>query len=198
MESKTLQKLTELENSLLFLHVRELKEIARKLSLIDQGNKKRIIFRICHFLLTGEKLTIPKYPKESCAQRGKTYPVTQDGLMIKGGYKNDLKNRLFFKHLIGPHFHFTAFGIDWLNEQWLKGTPPTYLEFAKMWENEYARRKEISVSPKEEWAYINFVQNFLKQHPSASQENINQSWQAEREKHKAKVYELLKIISEIS
>lgn len=180
-----------LKNSLLFLHVEELREIARSLSLTDKGTKKMIIFRICHFLETGEKLTVPKFPKESCSERGKTYPLAKEALMLKGAYKNDLKNRLFFKSLIGPYFHFTAYGIDWLNEQWLKGTPPTYLEFAKMWESEYQRRKAMAVSPKEEWAYINFVQNFLKETPSASQEEVNRSWKAEREMQKKKVSQFL-------
>lgn len=192
-----MNKLIELEKSLLFLHVKELREIACDLSIVDKGNKKNIIFRICHFLLTGEKLTLPKFPKESCAQRGKIYPISKDGLMLKGVYKNDLKNRLFFKGLIGPHFHFTAFGIDWLNERWLKGDPPTYLEFVKIWENEYEKRKVISASPKEEWAYINFVQNFLKYNPLASQESINKSWQTERDKHKAKVHQLLKVLQKV-
>ncbi|GAB4184718.1 MAG: hypothetical protein Tsb0015_01090 [Simkaniaceae bacterium] len=71
----------------------------------------------------------------------------------------------------------------------MEGDPPTYLEFARMWEEEYKKRKMMSVSPKKEWAYINFVQNFLKHNPSAGQEKINKSWQAEREKHKAKVYQ---------
>lgn len=185
--------LPELKKSLLFLHVKELREIANQLSLIDKGNKKTIIFRICHFLQTGEKLMMPKFPKNSCAQKGKVYPTSEDGLMLKGAYKNDLQNRLFFKTLIGPYFHFTAFGIDWLNERWLNGNPPTYLEFAKMWKDEYERRKIFSASPKEEWAYINFVQNFLKHTPTAGKETINQAWKVERETHKTKVYQYLNL-----
>lgn len=110
-------EIDDFKKSLLFLHVKELKEIANLLSLTGKGNKKTIIFRICHFLLTKEKLTMPKFPEASYAVKGKTYSLSKDGLMLKGAYKNDLRNRLFFKQLIGPHFHFTAFGIDWLNER---------------------------------------------------------------------------------
>lgn len=183
--------MTDLKNSLLFLHVSELREIANQLSLVDKGNKKAIVLRICHFMKTGEKLSMPKIPKESCALRGKTYLISEEELMLKGAYKNDLENRLFFKRLIGSYFHFTAFGIDWLNERWMEGRPPTYREFANMWEAEYERRKKMPVSPKEEWAYINFVQGFLKDEPFADQERVNKAWQVEREKHKAKVYQLL-------
>ncbi|MCK4934460.1 MAG: hypothetical protein KAR79_02625 [Simkaniaceae bacterium] len=136
-------------------------------------------------------MKIAKFPKESCAQRGKTYPIDENGLMLKGVYKNDLKTRLFFKRLIGSYFHFTAFGIDWLNERWMEGKPPTYCEFAQMWKEEYLKRKKTPVSPKEEWAYINFVREFLSDSRAASQESINQAWKAKRIDHKAKVYQLI-------
>jgi hypothetical protein len=120
------------------------------------------------------------------------YPLSENGLMLKGAYKNDLKNRLFFKRLIGEYFHFTAFGIDWLNEQWLKGTPPTYLDFARMWKSEYEKRQAISASPKEEWAYINFVQSILRNNSAIRQENLNKLWKEERERLVLKVCELLR------
>lgn len=109
------------------------------------------------------------------------------GLMIKGAYKNDLKTRLFFKVLIGEYFHFTSFGIDWLNELWMEGRPPTYQEFSSMWKLEYQRRKENPVDPKAEWAYINYVQSFIKQFPDATQKDINHAWENERERHKTRV-----------
>jgi hypothetical protein len=191
IQNSSLKKfeITQLRKSLMFLHVKELKKLSLHLSLIDKGNKKMIILRICHFLLTKEKLTTPKFPKKSCAQLGKEYIINTNQLMLKGAYKNDLKTRLFFKHLIGPHFHYTAFGIDWLNERWMDGNPPTYLEFADMWEEEYRKRKKSPAAPKEEWAYINFVKKFLINFPKASKVDINQAWQAEHKKQKASVYQ---------
>ena len=113
--------------------------------------------------------------------------LDKETLMLKGAYKNDLKTRLFFKQLIGEYFHFTAFGIDWLNDRWMEGKPPTYQEFAEMWHKEYEKRKKTPVPPKEEWAYINFVQNSLSISPTASQESINHAWECERQKQKAKL-----------
>lgn len=188
-------QLIEIKKSLLFLHVKELKEIAINLSLSDRGTKMIVILRILHFLETGQKLTAPKFPKESCAQKGETYRMDEDGLMLKGAYKNDLKTRIFFKGLIGSHFHFTAFGIDWLNEKWMQGRPPTYRQFAQMWEEEYQRRKKTPNTPKEEWAYINFVQNFLLKFPLANRKSINDGWENERKKHKIKIFDFLKSFS---
>lgn len=115
--------------------------------------------------------------------------------MLRGVYKNDLKNRLFFKGLIGDHFHFTAFGIDWLNKRWMDGHPPTYREFALMWQEEYAQRKRSVVQPKKEWAYINFVQHYGAQHSNASRTRMMQAWALEREQHIKRIEQLLKSLS---
>ncbi len=64
-------------------------------------------------------------------------------MILKGSYKNDLKTRLFFKNIVGDHFHFTAFGIDWINEKWMEGNPPTYRDYATMWQSEVDRRKNM-------------------------------------------------------
>ncbi len=180
-----------IKESLLFFHVSELKDLALKLSLTEKGTKMTLIMRILHFLETGQKLTLPKFPTSSCAKRGQNYPLGEKELMLKGAYKNDLKTRLFFKQFIGEYFHFTAFGIDWLNERWMKGNPPTYQEFSKMWQTEYQKRKEAPAAPKKEWAYIRFVQKFLLSSPTARRENIYQAWESERQKHKTHVYEFL-------
>ncbi len=170
----------------------ELKDLSRLLALVDKGAKMAMIMRIIHFLHTGQKLITPKIPDASLAKRGEIYSLSPTTLMLKGSYKNDLKTRLFFKRLVGDHFHFTAFGIDWLNDRWMEGKPPTYHEFAKMWQEEYKKRQSMPVAPKEEWAYINFVQTFIKSSPQASRESVNIAWECERQTHKAHMAAWLK------
>lgn len=172
-----------LKESLKFLHVEELKNIADKFALEGKGKKIEIIVRILHFLQTGEKLIAPKFPDISYA-KNKNIPTLPNSLMLKGSYKNDLKTRLFFKSLIGDYFHFTAFGIDWLNMRWMEGNPPTYQEFSSMWKAEYQRRKENPVAPKSEWAYINFIQAYYNKIPDAPREEVMKAWESEREMHK--------------
>lgn len=185
------EQLTLLRESLLFLNMAELRQLCIKKNLPSQGNKIILIIRIIHFIKTGQVIKDTKIPDISKAKRGIDYPLDSNTLMLKGAYKNDLKNRLFFKMLIGDYFHFTAFGIDWLNERWINGMPPTYEEFAIMWKAEYAKRKEMPAAPKEEWAYINFTQNFIKSNPNASRALIMQSWQNERTKKLSLVNELI-------
>jgi len=169
----------------------ELKLLAAELTLVDTGKKGQLIARILHFIDTGQKLTLPKFPTVSCAKRGVVYPLKPSALMLKGAYKNDLKTRLFFKKLIGEHFHFTAFGIDWLNERWMKGDPPCYQAFADMWIQETKRRAQTPASPKEEWAYIRFVQHFMEHAPGSSRDVVLQAWENERVQHKKTVMKLL-------
>ncbi len=174
----------EFKRSLNFLHMEELKDICSRFSLSTKGKKIELIARILHFIKTGEKLTSPKFPKASYAGPGQNNTLSKNSLMLKGAYKNDLRTRLFFKKLIGEHFHFTAFGIDWLNERWLSGNPPTYQEFADMWVKEKLRREAQAPSPKEEWAYISFIQDYFNKLPDASHEDMKAAWASERQKRK--------------
>jgi len=174
----------EFKRSLNFLHMEELKDICSRSSLSVKGKKIELIARIVHYIKTGEKLTSPKFPKASYAKPGQDKILSKNSLMLKGAYKNDLRTRLFFKKLIGEQFHFTAFGIDWLNARWLSGNPPTYQEFADMWVKEKLRRDTQTASPKEEWAYISFIQDYFNKLPDATHEEMKAAWASERQKRK--------------
>ncbi len=184
-------ELSKLQNSMNFLHVGELKTYCEKFGLSLKGKKFLLIYRIIHFLKTGEKLEIAKYPAPSISKSNKDYTPKPRDLILKGLYKNDLKTRLFFKSIIGQHFHFTAFGVDWLEQRWMDGKPPTYQEFADMWSKEYALRRTNGSSPKAEWAYITFVKNYLNSHPQASRSELLREWETERLRNRALVDKIL-------
>lgn len=184
----------ELQKSLVFLKVNELKYVCEKLQLSLKGKKGELIERIVVFVTTGKNQAPKKLPQASCASKGVLYPLKPDTLILKGSYKNDEATRLFFKRLIGEHFHFTAFGQDWIKERWLKGRPPTYKEFANFWQKEYEARKNKKAEPKEEWAFLNFTQRFLERNPKAERSEIAKEWEKERKKQVAKAFQLLGII----
>jgi hypothetical protein len=131
-------------------------------------------------------------PEISKAKKNQQYPLKPETLMLIGSYKNDAKTRAFFKQLIGPHFHFTSFGIDWINARWKAGNPPTYQEFADMWQYEYQKRKKQPVEPKKEWALINFMQCYAVEHPYASKEEAMKAWKIARAEKVAFVHRMLK------
>jgi hypothetical protein len=95
-------------------------------------------------------------PATSLAQNYPQQTLSASSLMLYGSYKNDALTRAFFISLIGPQFHFTAFGIDWLKQRWHEGKPPTYQEFAHYWIDETQKRTDKKAAPKQEWAFINF------------------------------------------
>ncbi len=122
-----------LNECLLFLKMHELRKVCVMLSLPESGKKQELITRITFYMQTGIIRKLAQVPSASLAKNYPKQDLTPNALMLYGGYKNDLMNRNFFKNLIGPHFHYTAYGIDWLNDRWLEGNPPTYKEFADFW-----------------------------------------------------------------
>lgn len=176
----SLKEKSELFEALYFLKMGELKALCLKLGLPYTAKKGQVIDGIKHFINTGKVLEIAETPAVSKAKKGQSYPLASDTKILIGSYKNDAKTRAFFKKLIGNHFHFTAFGIDWLNERWQAGNPPTYQEFATMWQKEVDKRKGKKPQPKQEWALITFVQQYMKKHPQATKAEVNKAWHKKR------------------
>ena len=108
------RKLTE-QCTLHFMKMAELQDACRILGLPDAGKKAELIEKIMVFIRTGTIMPLPKIPEISRASLRQAQRLHPDALMLYGSYKNDAATRAFFKTLIGPRFHYTAFGIDWLN-----------------------------------------------------------------------------------
>lgn len=71
----------------------------------------------------------------------------------------------------------------------MEGNPPSYLEFANFWEEEYQKRKNSTKKPKKEWAYICFLQ---RQDKSLSAVQMKKAWEKHRKEDVKRVIELLK------
>lgn len=197
MEQRTFPLLPESEQKKLYealhyLSVPELQECCRILSLAEPGKKGELITRIMLYIQAG---SVTKGKEIPAASRSKNYPqqpLRKDALMLHGSYKNDEQTRALFTSLIGPHFHFTAFGIDWLNERWQQGKPPTYQEFADYWVKEMEKRKQKQPKPKKEWAYLNFLQQASKEYPEATQEELIEKWKKLQNEKAAYALETIK------
>ena len=192
MNSLSNQDLKELFDALHFMNMKELRQWCNTHNIPSKENKVALIEKIMHFIKTGAILPVQELPAISRAQKGKDYPLHEGTLILLGFFKNDLKTRNFFKKLIGNHFHFTAFGIDWINERWQAGKPPTYKEFAQMWQREYERRKKTKAQPKKEWALLTFIQQYQEKNHDASKQEVMHAWKKEREKQVKRAQELLK------
>lgn len=143
-----------LHDALHYMNMAELNDVCSELKIPHVGMKATIIARIMYFLETGKILTEPIILDISRAKKHQVVLLRPESLILYGTYKNDLATRLFFKKLIGEHFHFTAVGHDWIKVRWLEGNRPTYQEFADFWEE--ARRLN-KICPKQKWAYLSFI-----------------------------------------
>lgn len=186
----------ELFPSLLYLNMSELKNICINFKLQAQGEKIKLIESIETYLTTGKINSQISIPAISKAQPRTVYPLAPQTLILKGSFKNDLKTRLFLKTLVGNHFHYTAYGIDWIKNSWMQGTPPTYQEFATYWQSEHEARKIIKAPMKVEWAYLNFLDNYKNTYPTASKSQAIAAWKIERKKHVEKVKKILLITNQ--
>lgn len=181
----------DLKKDIYFLNVSELKEICRRLRLLANGPKKELINRILLFIDTGEIFKALPMLEVSKAKYRISYTLSPDTLILYGSYKNDLATRMFMKTLVGDHFHFTAFGQDWIRDRWDQGKPPTYAEFAEFWRQEYKSRKYGKAKPKQEWAYLNFIQQHIKKSPNAKRIQIMESWKKTRAEKVQKVQKII-------
>ncbi len=180
-----------LKEALNYLLVSELKDFCKKLKLPINGKKGEIIHRILLFLKDGKIIRTLEFPDVSIAKKNHLYPLSPKTRILQGSYKNDDATRSFMKTLAGENFHFTAFGQDWIKGRWLDGDPPTYLEFAKFWQNENRARKKRKALPKREWAYLNFIQRYQGKNPNSSQTKTAMAWKIEREKQKLRAEKIL-------
>lgn len=190
----TKEKLLILQDALYYMKMKELKKVCVMLSLPHDGKKIDLINRIMTFVQTGEIVEYPTIPKQSRSSNYPAQALSSEALMLYGSYKNDATTREFFKKIIGSHFHFTAFGIDWLNDRWLKGNPPTYQEFANYWLKETKRREQTKSKAKDEWKYINFLQQMNKENPALSKKDLMTRWKKLQADKASIVFEILESI----
>jgi hypothetical protein len=186
-------ELKELFAALLYLNMHELKTICIHFGLPTQHEKIKLIENIKVYLTTGKIAAQNEIPAISKAKSKTIYPLARQTLMLKGSFKNDLKTRMFLKSLIGNHFYYTAYGIDWIKNHWMQGTPATYAEFAIYWQAEYQARQITKAPMKAEWAYLNFLNRYQIAYPTASKSQAIGAWKIEREGHVEKVKNLLKL-----
>ena len=187
----SVEQQNELDDALYYLNMTELRNIGLRFAVSPSGKKVMLIKRIMHFVRTGKELHVDHMPEQSKAKKGHDYPLRPETRIVYGSYRNDALTRAFFKQLIGPHFHFTAYGIDWINERWMQGNPPTYAEFATLWQTEHETRQKQQAVPKREWAYLSFLQRYQQHHPKDSKAQAIKAWNSYRQLQVDKVKVIL-------
>ncbi|MEQ9116183.1 MAG: DUF6434 domain-containing protein [Rickettsiales bacterium] len=182
------KQLKELETCLNFFKMEELKELKDKYSIKASGKKGEVIKGILAFF-SGDTVAAKAIPKASIAKPEDNLSLNSEALILKNLYKNNDETREFMKQLAGEDFHFTAAGQDWIKNRWMEGNPPTYKEFAEFWKGYKVSKKE---KPKDEWAYLNFIQQQSKLNSKLSMNKIKAKWAKHRMEQVNKAKEIIR------
>ena len=176
--------------SIYYLKLDELRTLSRDLGLSDAGAKGILIQGILNQIgvHTEDGRAISKGRQTKFARyTGDLSPETH---ILPGFYTNGQAMRSRFTALVGPHFSFTNYGMEWIREQWISDRYPTYEEFASYWQGEHDRRKEGG-----EFASLqtNARVRFFRAHrgDGLSREALDAAWQEERQRRVAEVRRLL-------
>lgn len=179
LDSELRRQFTE---SIYYLKVSELQEACGVLGLPASGAKGALIERVLNHvgiesessraISAGREARFPKY-------RG---PLSPSSHILPGYFTNGSTTRARMKQLVGSHFSFTNYGMEWIREQWLSQRYPTFRQYADYWQTEYERRQNGG-------AFESLPTNarvlfFRDQKGSGMSKNeLDAAWKTERERH---------------
>ncbi len=178
--------------SIYYLKVEELGQICAALTVSPRGAKGTLAKRILNAvgvadedgraISTGRETRFSRYT-------GELDPETH---ILPGHYTNGPKMRAKLRTMIGDHFSFTNYGMEWIRERWLEESYPSFTEFASFWQGEYNRRRaggefESLVTN----ARVRFFRAMEGQ--GLSRDDLERAWQNERRSHVETVSQILSV-----
>ncbi|MCD4720156.1 MAG: SAP domain-containing protein [Desulfobacula sp.] len=156
-----------------YWYKKELVEFCKQNKLKTTGRKPELTTRIAYFLKTGHA------PKESNIKSLKTknsIQVLPNSMNnpIPENYTSSELYRKYFKSIIGNHFHFTAYMM-----QYIKATPGiTFKQYINEWKKEHERRKEKNYKPDimKSCEYNQYIRNFFEKNKNLSLKDAIKCW----------------------
>jgi SAP domain-containing new25 len=169
----------ELHEAIYYLRMDELRLACRQLRLQARGQKRELVQRILSALGGQAVTSVASLKRQARSHERQTYK--NSARMMPGSYTNGAAARAFFKNAIGPHFHFTVYGMDWIQARWAVGEHPTFSQFVTYWNREYAARKAgKDFATKPELARVRFLRAQKRRGP-VSKSILEALWLEERE-----------------
>ena len=179
--------ITTFKESIYFLKIEELKSVLTYFKLSTSGGKKDLIARIFNHLdihdADDSQVTrnLPSAHPENAS--------VETHIMPKH-YTNGREYREKFELMIGSHFTFTSYGMEWIRDCWGNGIYPSYQDFADYWSKEYDRRKNGGPY---KGPMTNRRVEFFKENSGMTKAELEELWASERQKHRDNISTLLKI-----
>lgn len=174
------KNLQALESAIYFLKVTELKQLCESHALCAKGSKQDLINTLLCFA-KGEGAATLNAIQSSAEKslRANADNFDESIYMVPGKYRNNRASRTILTELIGRHFTFTAYGMDWVKAEWHAGRCPSYLEFADYWQTEYERRKARGdFASKQTLQRVNFFRTMKEK--NLSREALEAAWAKKR------------------
>ncbi len=183
-----------IEGSIYFLKVPELKQLLTDAGLKPSGSKQTMINSLIAYAKGDSNR--PSAPQLSDGERALRQQANQYDptvFIVPGVYTNNRKSRELFHTLIGHHFSFTTFGMDWIKDRWAEGTCPTYQAFAEFWQEEYMRRKNKGAfKSKQTLQRVQFFRAMKDRNLSKGE--LEDAWTRERKHHATRAKESIRRI----
>jgi hypothetical protein len=154
----------------------ELVKFCREVSISSGGGKIEIANRISKFLKTGE---IPKIKTKKTKRIIQKIPKSINDV-IPEEYTSSQLFREYFKSIIGPHFHFTAYMMKFIKEH----PKITFKEYVDEWQTEYGRRKDAKYKSKimKSCEYNQYIRDFFKDNPEKTLREAIKYWKIKKTK----------------
>lgn len=157
------------------------------------GTKQVLINRLltdCGITDTAPKPVPPDI--SAIAETGPAHALSPVAYILPNHYTNGRKTRERFQQLIGKHFRFTSYGMDWIRACWAAGRYPRYEEFAAYWQGEYERRQaggNFTSAPTN--ARVRFFRDPA--HRGMSTNALNEAWKQKQASASKQVFSLLDV-----
>lgn len=178
------EEFNALSQAIYFLKVDELKAFAARAGIKPRQSKQGLIDALLA-VVCGAPISDPgkqAFNPRSAKSKALAARFDSDHHIVPGVYRNNATYRARFKQMIGSHFTYTNYGMDWIKQQWQDGKCPTYEAFAKYWQDEFKRRKNSNdFASKPTLQRVNFFRKMKALKLSKSE--LEHAWQAERTKN---------------
>ncbi|GAA0778579.1 hypothetical protein E1180_19815 [Roseibium denhamense] len=134
--------LETLEKAIYFLKVPELKELLAEAGFPPLGSKQEMVTALLAAVRGDLKAgATAKMSEAEKALRKSASNYDAKTQIVPGVFTNNQAHRMILRGLIGSHFAYTTYGMDWIKAKWHEGICPSFEDFAAYWQGEYERRQ---------------------------------------------------------
>ena len=163
----------------------ELVAFCRKIGISGSGGKIEIAGRIEKYL-KGGKIETKKIGKGGKKREGIQRIPESINELIPDNYSSSQLFREYFESIIGQHFHFTAYMMQYIKDH----LGITFKEYVDEWQAEHERRKNKNYKPKimKSCEYNQYTRDFFKDNPDKTRKEAIRHWKLKKSMRGNNVY----------